>query len=264
MMLSRPHRPPASSMEFAEAMPKWVRANRTLFEYMLPEQPTRDVRKNWVPYLRRCVLSDNCWCYHVAGSQDATVNPRGSDYCELTTHTTGRFDRNFQRMRVVNCTERYMHAKDPSTRARNTCRMPCTTGRGKPCLYGLLPPAKMLSLLAVARAAGVTHIVEEGREGGLSSYIYSLHGFNVTSIEYLPISEVGKALRLLAPSINVLNGDGHVLVPKVVGLACVPPTRRTAPSAVPPAVLTHVRGAHTFSSCQLVFGDVSLRLRVRR
>ena len=195
-------------------MPKWVRANSTLFEYMMPDLPTKDVRKNWVPYLRRCVLSNNCWCYHVAGSQDATVNPRGSDYCEVTTQTLSRYDRNFQRMRVQNCTQRY--AFEHPKKGRNACRMPCTTGRGKPCLYGLLPPAKMLSLLAVARAAGVTHIVEEGREGGISAYMYWLHGFNVTSIEYLPIYEVGKALHLLAPSIHVLNGDGHKLVPQVI------------------------------------------------
>ena len=39
----------------------------------------------------------------------------------------------------------------------------------KPCLHTLMGPAKQLSLFAIARAAGITHVVEEGREGGVSN-----------------------------------------------------------------------------------------------
>jgi hypothetical protein len=64
----------------------------------------------------------------------------------------------------------------------------------------------------------VTHIVEEGRYGGLSAYMYFIFGFNVTSIEFLPLSKVEKSLNALAPGIAVLNGDGRDLVPKSVKL----------------------------------------------
>ena len=34
-------------------------------------------------------------------------------------------------------------------------------------------------MITAARLAGVTHIIEEGRYGGLSALMYALHGFKV-------------------------------------------------------------------------------------
>ena len=102
----------------------------------------------------------------------------------------------------------------------------------------------------------MTHIVEEGRFGGLSAYMYALHGFDVTSIEFLPLesvkspipssppsspiymshltlpprarrvshapshvivsSQVSNALRKMAPRVKLLTGDGSQLVPEVL------------------------------------------------
>ena len=93
-------------------------------------------------------------------------------------------------------------------------------------------------VIVAARAAGVTHIVEEGREGGLTAYLYRKHGFRVTSIEYLPLDSVGQvkplrqsasalraqrpspfaqALRQMAPDIVQLNGDGRTIIPSLLG-----------------------------------------------
>ena len=55
-----------------------------------------------------------------------------------------------------------------------------------------------LAAVSAARAAGVTHIIEEGRFGGLSAYLYALHGFQVTSVEFLPLDGPKEGLRMLA------------------------------------------------------------------
>ena len=47
--------------------------------------------------------------------------------------------------------------------------------------------------------------------------MYHLHGFRVTSIEFGPIDEVTMALREMAPSIRLLDGDGSKLIPEIVG-----------------------------------------------
>mmetsp|Transcript_11730 Transcript_11730/g.28978 ORF Transcript_11730/g.28978 Transcript_11730/m.28978 type:complete len:188 (+) Transcript_11730:680-1243(+) len=41
-------------------------------------------------------------------------------------------------------------------------------------------------------------------------------GFNVTSVEYMPIDEVSSALKLWAPSVKLLDGDGHVIIPQLI------------------------------------------------
>jgi len=61
---------------------------------------------------------------------------------------------------------------------------------GEACLYSDMTPTTTIAMISLARAAGVNHIIEEGREGGLSAFLYSLHGFQVTSVEYLPELEV--------------------------------------------------------------------------
>ena len=47
----------------------------------------------------------------------------------------------------------------------------CTCLRGDNCLFSDMRPTKILAAITAARAAGVTHIIEEGRYGGLSAYM---------------------------------------------------------------------------------------------
>lgn len=198
--------PPTTSRHLSSLVLKHVHDNTTLLRYFFPEKPVHDVHANWVGNAGKCVVSQNCWCTFVQGSQDKDVNPNGGDRCETVdrlghnaTHTT------IKSGRMGKCSQHHLR-----------CRTTCFTGKGAPCLYTMMAPTKLLSVIALARAAGVTHIVEEGRAGGLSAYIYWLHGFEVTSIEYAPIDEVQLALKQWAPSIRILNGDGHELVPQVI------------------------------------------------
>ena len=144
---------------------------------------------------------------HVRGSQDKDVNPRGSDHCERLSPGVGKRSVMNRLQSQSNCS---------NIGRQRSCKTSCLTGRGAPCLYTLMGAVKLFTIMSIARAAGVTHIVEEGREGGLSAYLYWLHGFQVTSIEYLPIDEVSSAMQSLAPSLRMLDGDGHKLVPNVI------------------------------------------------
>ena len=85
-----------------------------------------------------------------------------------------------------------------------------------PCLFGDMRPAKLLAIISACRALGVTHIIEQGRYGGLSAWLYSLHGFKVSSIELLPLSEVSEALRRRAPEVTLIDGDGRAEVQRLV------------------------------------------------
>jgi hypothetical protein len=202
-----------SSRTFDSLVHDWARSDQTILDYLLPVgRASKEIGRNWAPRAGSCVFSSNCWCYFVVGSQDKGVNPRGSDRCENRTgyRADGSRDTSLgyhEGSVLQNCT---------AGEQWKPCRAKCTTGRGSACLYTMMRPAKLLSVIAIARAAGVTHIVEEGRAGGLSAYIYWRLGFNVTSIEYMPIDEVGKALETWAPAITRLDGDGHLLVPRVI------------------------------------------------
>ncbi|KAF4753543.1 hypothetical protein FOZ62_000078, partial [Perkinsus olseni] len=87
---------------------------------------------------------------------------------------------------------------------------------GSPCLWGNTPPLKLLPIAALARALGVTTIIESGRRGGASALAYHQLGFHVISVEFEPIAEVEHALRQLAPSIELVNGDAMVEVPRIL------------------------------------------------
>ncbi|KAF4730256.1 hypothetical protein FOZ63_027845, partial [Perkinsus olseni] len=87
---------------------------------------------------------------------------------------------------------------------------------GSPCLWGNTPPLKLLPVAALARALGVTTIIESGRRGGASALAYHQLGFHVISVEFEPIAEVEHALRQLAPSIELVNGDAMVEVPRIL------------------------------------------------
>ena len=178
--------------------------------------------------------------------------------CELPSWGKGEA----RRFKLRNCTQRVRGANQARRTELFNCKEKCITGKGEPCLYSHMGAAKILAAVAVARAAGVTHIIEvwpplhecspprtyrcflrerqEGREGGLSAYIYWRLGFNLTSVvscratinqpgqlrpfplamraaqEYLPIDEVGSALTEFAPGLHRVDGDGSQLIPKIV------------------------------------------------
>ena len=87
---------------------------------------------------------------------------------------------------------------------------------GKPCLYSDMNPATSLTTIALMHELGVDHIIEEGREGGLSAFLYYVHGFRVTSVEFLPEAEPLAALQQMAPGITLLHGDGSIIIPNLV------------------------------------------------
>ncbi len=223
-----PNRAPASSSEWSARMWGWSEANATLRNYFLPAtsgQVTSDLRRNWVPATDGCRVSNNCYCFHVHGSLDKHENPNGAERCELWLGGKEPW--------VGNCTavERPVpNAPAPvldwmgrqnlnyPTETDPACRAACFTGRDlvSSCLFGHMSPAKIFFTITAARAAGVTHIVEEGREGGLTAYLYAMHGFRVTSVEYLPLDTVSKALLQQAPSVVQLDGDGQKLIPQLL------------------------------------------------
>ena len=221
--------PPRSRKEFEQLAHLESFRNETLLEYFFPRtdsanaqkvsyffpRPTNeqlsnlsvDVRRRYSRILPGCAQSSNCYCVHVQGSRDKGANPN-PQWCEggilgtkdlwstygiSKTSTAGR------------CTPEMLKA---------TCR--CTTGMGRPCLYATLNTGAQVSAIALARAAGVDHIIEEGREGGMSAFIYAVHGFRVTSVEYLPEEESSRALRQMAPSITLASGDGAHIIPALV------------------------------------------------
>ena len=76
--------------------------------------------------------------------------------------------------------------------------------------------AKIFAAITAAPLAGVTHIIEEGRFGGLSALMYAVHGFRVTSLEFLPLSGSTNGLKQLSPSVQLIDGDGAILLPKLL------------------------------------------------
>ena len=83
------------------------------------------------------------------------------------------------------------------------------------CLFTQMKPSKHLAVISLARAQRVTHIIEEGVYGGLSTFLFYYHGFNVTGIEHSPNAAVVKSLRRMAPSVRVIHGDGRRVLPKL-------------------------------------------------
>ena len=161
-------------------------------------------------------------CEPVHGSLDKHDNPNGAERCELWLGGKEPW--------VGNCTavERPVpNAPAPvldwmgrqklnyPTETDPACRAACFTGRdlGSSCLFGHMSPAKIFFMITAARAAGVTHIVEEGREGGLTAYLYAMHGFRVTSVEYLPLDTVSRALLQQAlDGLTLALGADHATV----------------------------------------------------
>ena len=131
------------------------------------------------------------------------LNPRGHERC-------------VPKWRVENCSSPESKFADL---AEKDCSCLAPRQPGSDCLFGDMRPAKLLSIIAAARVAGVRHIIEQGRYGGLSAYIYALHGFQVTSIELVPLDDVSRSLRHAAPSVSLIDADGRTAVLDAVAKA---------------------------------------------
>lgn len=187
-----------------ESVLAWAGSNSTLLRYLYPATEPSSVREGWRPLTRGCrVVPSGCWCFHVAGSMVKADNPRGLRQCA-------------PKDRTLDCS-------DPSqgffAQARRNCSCFAQRPAASPCLFGDMRPAKLLAIIAACRAAGVTHIIEQGRYGGLSAWMYAHHGFRVTSVELLPLAEVTSALGALAPAVRQVDGDGRAEVLRLVGAA---------------------------------------------
>mmetsp|Transcript_14544 Transcript_14544/g.37686 ORF Transcript_14544/g.37686 Transcript_14544/m.37686 type:complete len:332 (+) Transcript_14544:94-1089(+) len=194
---------PTTNAEFAQLMARISYTNQTLLDYFFPAKPEPNaVWKNYWTQTAECHMRP-CWCMHVSGSRDRTVNP-DPPACE--GGMSGDLMKRQGTMTKSNCHKRAMARK---------CH--CLTGSGKPCLATSMNPGTLVSAIALMRAGGINHIIEEGRENGLTAFMYKLHGFKVTSVEYGPIDEVSLALRDMAPDIKLVDGDGSVLIPEIVG-----------------------------------------------
>eukprot|EP00966_Prymnesium_polylepis_P037067 860275-Prymnesium_polylepis.1 len=51
---------------------------------------------------------------------------------------------------------------------------------------------------------------------GLSALMYDIHGFKVTSLEFLPLTSPTAGLAKMAPGARLLTGDGKVEVPRIL------------------------------------------------
>jgi len=192
---------PATSADFAAMLAQAAARNESLLRYVYPmaAEIVPDVRVHW-GYQHGCEVRYDCWCYHVRGDMSSSVNPDGWKECA--------------RLQTV---------ADQCPRDENNCG--CFSG--PQCIFSDMRPTKTLTAIASARLAGVDHIIEEGRFGGLSAYMYALHGFRVTSVEFLPLDGPTKALHLLAPDIRMVDGDGSVIVPALVANMTDAEARRT-------------------------------------
>ena len=188
----------------SEAVRSWTASNRTLLSYLYQSSYASndpEARTGWRGTTNGCdVVPLGCWCFHVAGSMVKALNPRGLKQCA-------------PKDRMIDCS-------DPSNgyypMARRNCSCFAQSPGGSPCLFGDMRPAKLLAIIAACRAAGVTHIIEQGRYGGLSAHMYALHGFKVTSVELLPLAEVSVAMRALAPGVQLVDADGRASVLELV------------------------------------------------
>ena len=196
--------PPTTSADFTAMIARLSGLNSSLLAYLYSDAPSADVRAGYSPFTRGCLVKHDCYCFHVKGDMSRSANPEGWRRCYEDNSGV-----------VKTC-----------DRGRNWGRK-CGCLSGPSCLFSDMRPAKLLAVITAARAAGVTHIIEEGRFGGLSAYIYSLHGFDVTSVEFLPLDGPSSLLRELAPTVRQLDGNGRVLLPALVGNLTDAEARRT-------------------------------------
>jgi len=192
-------------------------SNSSLLDYFYPRSPQQawkrgSVDQVWRPVSSNCRLAvAACYCFHVTGSPIKAENPDAwRDSISIANNPSGKkrceLCKNFN-----NC----------------SCLAPDKEPHPGPgCLFGDMRPGKLLAVIGACRRLGITHIIEEGRYGGLSAYMYALHGFKVTSVELLPIDFVASSLRNAVPTMRLMTGDGSQLVPQLVRDA--DPTERVA------------------------------------
>ena len=77
---------------------------------------------------------------------------------------------------------------------------------------------KLLLIILLSRALGITHLIESGRMGGLSLTHYAHFGFlqKLYSVELLPVAHVAKTLKRMLPAVKQLDGSGMDLVPHAI------------------------------------------------
>ena len=146
----------------SSAMSRWSAMNDSLVSYLYPAVAPPSVEAGWRALMPGCrIVPSGCWCFHVAGSMVKADNPRGHERCA-------------PKDAMMNCAS--PSAGPFYMKARRNCSCFAQRPAAPPCLFGDMRPAKLLAIIAASRAAGVTHIIEQGRYGGLSAYIYALHG----------------------------------------------------------------------------------------
>lgn len=211
---------PTDNLAFSALMQQHVSQNATLLRYVYPTAARLEhlrhpnPNNHWVPFTANCKPANDCYCFHVSGDMSFSRDPMAWQKC-MHHHTWPDIGscpkaQHNEALRSCGCLTDAVadiSAMPESVPPRQRHR----------CLYTDMRPSKLLAVISAARAAGVTHIVEEGRYGGLTALMYALHGFHVTSIEFLPLTGPKAALSQLAPhSITQLEGDGAKLVPSVI------------------------------------------------
>ena len=185
---------PKSHAEFSQLMASIAHQNQSLYSYFFPANRqllSEDPRVTWSPSNQDCEIKRDCWCFHVTGDMSRSRNPDGSKHCAG-----------------------YQEIHDCSSEADASKQCACLSGPS--CLFSDMRPVKLIAAITAARAAGVTHIIEEGRFGGLSAFMYALHGFKVTSLEFLPLSGPTAALARAFPEMTLLTGDGSKVLPELL------------------------------------------------
>ena len=187
-----------------------------LVRYLYPTLPAEafaeaNLTLAWRPLSKGCsVVADGCFCMHVPGSPLKSLNPDGWRARGAAAANPGFTTERMAQWAAKNC----------SCIAPRMLRSERKNERGAQppsrCLFGDMRPLKLLSIISACRALGVTHIIEEGRYGGMSAFVYAQHGFRVTSIELVGIDFVSEALRDHAPSVELLEGDGSALLPALL------------------------------------------------
>ena len=206
----------------SEWMAEATSANQTLVDYFYPSDVALAYERArmdeaWRPITIGCQLAPaGCWCFHVTGSPVKALNPHAwNESAAIAALNPGDVLTSQGRLSEVE-----NHRDVASQRDENcSCLVPIRPKAS--CLFGDMRPGKLLAVIGACRRLGITHIIEEGRYGGLSALVYAIHGFKVTSIEMLPIDFVADSLKALAPkgSVRQVTGDGSILVPELVRAA---------------------------------------------
>ena len=153
---------PATSAAFVAMMSNLTLANQTLLDYCFPKAPkVGHVHDHWSPYTTGCRIATDCYCFHVEGDMSRAKNPDGWKQC-AKLQTIGTCDRASDRDRKCAC----LTTADTTVFSKVANALSNTAthgGSGAGCLFSDMRPTKILSAVTAARAAGVTHIVEEGR-----------------------------------------------------------------------------------------------------